>query len=334
MNLPQVTYTLQYNGKDISADISQSVISIEYTDKLRAEADELAVNLEDSAKLWQSPWYPGKGDTLQLYIRLNGQQLNAGTFTIDEIEGNFSTAGDTISMRAIGATFGKALRTKTTYAHANKSLQDIANTVAASLGLTVQGNIANITPSRVHQYRETALNFLNRIAGQYGYFFSVRGSILSFQRYSDIEGRPPSVSLAKSDLTGCRIKDNTLQTYAGTRIKYHFPKTKSVIQYSTTVDGDAGDSVDGSADTLEIRQRCENQQQAQAMASYALHQNNGRMVMGEIETQGNLLLISGNTVQISGIGNFSGTYMIEAAHHTINRDGAYKTSANIYRVKK
>jgi uncharacterized protein len=334
MNLPQATYSLQYNGKDISADISESVISIEYTDKLKAEADELTVNLEDASKLWQNAWYPDKGATLQLFIRLDGQQMNAGTFSIDEIEGNFSTSGDTVSMKAIGATFGKAMRTKGTYAHENKSLKEIANTVAASLGLTVQGNIANITPSRVHQYRETSLAFLNRLAGQYGYFFSVRGSVLVFQQYKDIEGRAPSLSLGRSDLTSCRIKDNTMQTFSGTRIKYHFPKTKSVVQYSTSSDGDAGDSAAGAADSLEIRHRVEDQQQAQATAGYALHQSNGRMVMGDIETLGNLLIVSGNTVQLSGIGTYSGTYMVEAAHHNVSRDGAYKTSANIYRVKK
>lgn len=334
MNLSQTTYRLQYNGKDISADVSPNAISIEYTDKLKGEADELAVSLEDSAGLWQNAWYPGKGDTLQLFLQLNGQQLNAGSFTIDDIEGSGSTAGDMVSIRAIGATFGKALRTKSTYAHEKKSLKEIANTVAASLGLTVQGNVANISPSRVHQYRETSLSFLNRIAGQYGYFFSIRGSLLVYQQYAEIEARPPSISLDKSDLVRWSIKDTTLSTYSSSRIKYHNPKTKSVIEYSTKSDGDAGDSLDGSADSLEMRERCEDQQQAQAMAGFALHDKNSRMVKGSFETFGNLLLVSGNTLQLKGIGNFSGTYMIEAAHHVLNRDGAYKVSCDIYRVKK
>jgi hypothetical protein len=334
MNLPQATYVLQYNGKDISADVSQNAISIEYTDKLKSEADELSVSLEDSAKLWQNAWYPDKGATLQLLIRLGGQQMNAGTFTIDEIECNASSSGDIVTIKGIGATFGKALRTRITYAHENKSLQEIANTVAAGLGLTVQGNIANIRPSRVHQFRETSLCFLNRLASQYGYFFSVRGNLLVFQFYKDIEGRAPVLSLARTDLTSWRIKDNTMQTYLGTRIKYHFPKTKSTISYATTSDGDRGDSVDGSGDNLELRGRVENQQQAQAMGDYALHLSNGRMVMGDIETSGNLLLVSGNTIQLPDLGKFSGTYMIESAHHSLTRDGAYKTSAGIYRVKK
>jgi phage protein D len=334
MNLPIATFSLQYNGKDISTDISEHVLNIEYTDKLRSEADELTVSLEDAQKLWQNAWYPDKGAVLQFFIRLAGQQMNAGSFTIDEIEGSGGTGGDTVSIKAIGATFGKAMRTRGTQAHENKSLKEIANTVAAGLGLTVQGNIQDIRPSRTHQYRESSLQFLNRLAGQYGYFFSVRGNALIFQQYKDIEGRTPSLAFGRSDLLRWSIKDNTMQTYTGTRIKYHFPKEKKIISYSTTADGDGRNSAGGSADSLELRGRCENQQQAQAMANYALHQSNGRMVMGDIEAPGNLLLVSGNTIQLRDIGKFSGTYMVEAAHHTITRDGGYKTSSNIYRVKK
>jgi len=335
MNLPKATFELQYNGRDISTDISPTVISIDYTDKLHTEADEITVSVEDSAQLWQNGWYPEKGATLQLFIQLNGQQLNCGAFTIDEIEGNGSSSGgDTMQIRAIGATFGKAMRTKSTRAHENKSLKEIANTVAAALGLKVQGEIADIRPSRVHQYRENSLTFLNRLATSYGYFFSIRGNLMVFQKYKDIEGRIPSVTLARTDLVSWRIKDISLQTYASARIRHHHFKAKKIVEYSTSADGDAGDGAIGSTDSLELRSRCENEQQAQAIGDYALHSGNSRMVTGEIETMGNLLFLSGNTVQVQGIGKFSGTYMIEAAHHTISRDGAYKTSGNIYRVKK
>jgi Bacteriophage probable baseplate hub protein len=328
MNLSTAEFTLQYNGKDISADISEHVLSLEYTDKLKTEADELAVSLEDSARLWQNAWYPDKGATLQLYIRSGGQQLNAGSFTIDEIEGNGSTSGDTITIKAIGATFNKSLRTKISRAHENKSLREIANTVSAGLGLTLQGNIQDIRPTRVHQYRESSLSFLNRLAAQYGYFFSIRGNLLVFQLYKDIEGRAPSLTFNRSNLIRWTVKDNTMQTYNAVRIQYHFPKEKKVVGFS------AGSEDSGivSGDTLELHGRCVNQQQAQIMAQYALHQSNGRMVKGEIETPGNLLLISGNTVQIKEVGKFSGVFLVDGAHHTINRDGGYKTSASIYRV--
>jgi phage protein D len=328
MNLLNADFTLQYNGKDISTDISEHVLSITYTDKLKTEADELVVSLEDATQLWQNAWYPDKGATLQLFIRSGGQQLNAGVFTIDEIEGNGSTSGDTIAIKAIGATFNKSLRTSSSRAHENKSLREIANTVAASLGLTVQGNIQDIRPTRIHQYRESALSFLNRLAAQYGYFFSIRGNLLIFQQYRDIESRAPSLTFKRADLIRWTVKDNTMQTYNAVRIRYHFPKEKKVIGFSAG----SRDSGIVSGDSLELHGRCENQQQAQLMAEYALHQSNGRMVKGEIETMGNLLLISGNTVKLQEIGKFSGVFLVDGAHHTISRDGSYKTSASIYRV--
>jgi len=326
MNLDLVTFSLTYNGRDISTDVSEHVISVEYTDKLKAEADELSVILEDAARLWQNAWYPDKGATLQLYIRSRGQQLNAGAFTIDEIEGNGSASGETVTIKAIGATFKKSFRTKGSRAHENKSLREIANTIAGDLGLKVQGNIIDVRPSRTHQYRESSLHFLNRLAEQYGYFFSIRGDLLIFQHYRDIEGRTPSLSFGRSDLISWRIKDNTMQTFANTRIRYHFPKEKKVVSYGAAADGS-----DYSADTLELHGRCENQQQAQLIAEYALHQNNGSMVKGEIETIGNLILVSGNTVRLQQVGKFSGIFLVDGARHSISRDG-YKTSASIYRV--
>jgi len=325
-NLNLVSFSLLYNGKDISTDISENVISIEYVDKLKTEADELSVNLEDAARLWQNAWYPDKGATLQLYIRFGGQQLNAGNFTIDEIEGNGSATGDTVSIKAIGATFKKSFRTRRSRAHENKSLREIANTIAGDLGLKVQGNIIDVRPSRTHQYRESSLHFLNRLAEQYGYFFSIRGDVLTFEHYKDIEGRAPSLTFGRSDLISWRVKDNTMQTFTNTRIRYHLPKEKKVISYGVSTDPS-----DYSGDTLELHGRCENQQQAQLMSEYALHQNNGRMVQGEIETVGNLLLISGNTVRLQQLGKFSGVFLVDGARHTISRDG-YKTSASIYRV--
>ena len=332
MNLPQIEYTLLYNGKNITADISAQVLGIEYTDKVAGESDELQISLEDTDGRFQNSWYPTKGDKLQLIIRQNGRQLDCGVFEIDEPTLNVSIAGDIFSMKGLAAGISKKMRTKNSYAHENKTLREIANTVAGNLGLTLLGNVENIRINRAHQYRETDLGFLKRIGGEYGYIFSVRNNQLIFTHYSDVEKRSASITLTKQDLVGADMKDTTNSTYKNAKVKHHNPKSKAVVDYSIPETDPDLDS--DSVDDLEIHTRVENKQQAESKAKYALYQANSAGVTGSITTPGNLLLVSGNNVNLYGLGAFSGTFAILEATHSISRDAAYTTSCNVKRVKK
>lgn len=329
MNLEYPSFTLIYNGKDITVDISEQVLSVEYQDKATGQCDEIAVTLEDTDRRWQNSWYPEKGATLQLYIRSAGQQLNCGLFTVDEIECSGSTEGDIFAIKAIAASTAKRLRTKNSVAHEDKTLRDIANAVAAKNGLTVQGNIKDIRFHRAHQYRETDLGFLNRIGSQLGYVFSVRATQLIFTYYLDVEGRTPSMILDRQDLVKWNMKDSSHLTYKNGHLAYHVPKNKKVTSFSMENEDEDTDS----DDDLEMRDRVEDDQQAEEITAFGLHDHNSKMVAGEISTVGNILILAGNNVQLQRLGKFSGIFQILDSHHKINRDGGYESSANVKRVK-
>jgi len=331
MNLPVVSYQLLYNGKDISADISNQVIGIEYDDRIKGESDELQITLEDSDRRWQNSWFPDKGATLQLIIRSAGKQMNCGTFQIDELQAQGSTSGDQFSIKALGAGITKAMRSKISYAHENKSLREIANTVAGNLGLTLQGNVEDISFERLHQYRETDLAFLNRIAGSYGYIFSVRGNLLVFTYYKDIEAKQPVITLGRNDLISFDIRTSTHLIYRNGRIRYHVPRKKKVIDYSTESESEFDSP---SEDDMELYERIENDQQAQTRAAFGLHDNNSKMTAGDITIPGNILFLSGNNVQLQQIGKLSGVYHILDSRHSINRDGGYKTTGNLKKLQE
>jgi len=334
MNLPTANFSLLYNGKDITADISNQVISVEYSDKLTGQSDELEIKLEDTDGRWQNGWYPEKGATLQMFIRQGSQQLNCGTFEIDEPEISISTGGDIFSIKGLGAGFKQPMRTKNSYAHEDKSLSDIAKTVAANLGLTLLGTPPEITIHRLNQYRETNLAFLNRIGEEYGCIFSVRGTNLVFVYYQDIETKAASLTLVKNQIISATIKDATHKTFKNCRVRHHDPKTNSLVSYDVDEEESDDDEETGSDDALELHARVENKQQAGQKAKYALFKNNTQGVGGDFTTVGNILLVSGNNVTLSGIGNFSGTFHILEAKHTLSRGGAYTTSCNIKRITK
>lgn len=49
---------IEYDGKDITDSLSNSVINLQYVDKASNEADELTINCHDREGHWHNDWYP------------------------------------------------------------------------------------------------------------------------------------------------------------------------------------------------------------------------------------------------------------------------------------
>ena len=59
MALPRRAWvTVEYDGKDITAAVTNTVIDLTYRDKSSDEADELELNVHDREGHWHSDWYP------------------------------------------------------------------------------------------------------------------------------------------------------------------------------------------------------------------------------------------------------------------------------------
>ena len=59
-------FKIEYNQKDITTDVSNQVLNIEYTDFEHGQSDEITITFEDTQKLWQGSWIPSKGDSLRV----------------------------------------------------------------------------------------------------------------------------------------------------------------------------------------------------------------------------------------------------------------------------
>lgn len=327
MNIPGITYKVIYNNKDITRDISDHLISISYTDKVEGESDEIEIEVEDKDALWQNEWFPLKGDTVEVQIIDNGTVLNCGKFTLDEKKFKSTRAdGDVMIMSGLAASITKKLRTKKHTAHEKKTLRQLAQYVADAHGLTVQGTIPNITFSRITQKGETDLAFLNRIARQYGLLFSIRDSLLIFQDKRELESRAHVLSLDKTDVNEFEFLDKTENTYKDANVKYHNPEKNEVIEYN-----EADPDAEG-YDTYTIRGKAENKQQAELQTKAALNNKNTRTLTCSVAARGNILLLSGNNVELTGFGKFSCISHITESKHLLNRSDGYTTSFEGKRV--
>jgi phage protein D len=331
LNLSTATYKILYDNKNITKDISSHLVSLTYTDKVCGESDELELSLEDADLLWQNAWYPQKGALLYAEIEQDGLLLKCGTFTIDEIEMTSSRgSGDTVTIKALAAGITKKLRTKRSTAHENKSLREIANSIAAANGLTVQGTIENIIFERVTQFEKTDLSFLQTLANDYGYTFSIRDNILTFTSIYDLEGRNHVLTIDKTDLVSWSLKDKTNQVYKQAKVKQHNPNKNETIDYEAFAD----DPDFSPEDILELKTKAENKQQAGAKAKSHLHNNNSKESEGSVAMPGSTLLVAGNNFELTGMGTLSGIQHIVTSSHTIDRAGGYITSCDVKRVKK
>jgi len=232
---------------DITRDISASLISLSYTDNVEGKSDELSLTLDDPSRIWANEWYPQKGDQLRALIGYEGLEVNIGAFEIDEI--TVSAPPSQIEIRAIAAGTAEPLRTKTSYAHEDKTLQEIAQTVAEKNGLTVFGTIAPIRIKRATQNRETDLHFLNRLAYEYGYFFSIRDRQLTFTSLFDVDEREAVSTLNLNDLTSFSITDKLVGTYKQAESAYHNVESRETVKASVSDEIQS----DTASDTLIVR---------------------------------------------------------------------------------
>jgi phage protein D len=325
-------WILTYQGVNITADVSQMVVAIRYVDRLDGASGELEVELEDSAKRWQGPWYPTLGDIVSLQIGYRGELLlDCGEFQIDELE--LDGPPDVMRLRCLAAYITPAMRTANTVAYENMGILEIVAQLAAKYGLTMvvaSSESANgVVFARVTQRRQTDLEFLKRLAREHNFDFTVRAGQLIFYERPTFESVPAVLAITRSDTVRFSFRNRTRRIYDSAEFSYFNPDIKHLITQSVSAD-----SSTPIGDTLKIVARCENAKQAGVKAEALLHLHNMVLVDASLDGPGNPVLVAGNNIQIIGWGALDGKYLIETAQHHLARATGYTTAIAARRVNE
>lgn len=322
-NVLSPSYTVQYNGHTITADVSRFLVSLTYTDRVAGESDELEIRFDDTDGRWRSTWAPAKGDKITVNISDGTVTINCGTFEVDEIE--YEGPPDVLVLRAVAAGMTKALRTKKSTAHESKTLRQIAQAVTTANGLTLAGEIEEITIARVTQHRETDLGFLRRLSDEYAHVFSVRDGVMTFHNVYKLEARAVVATFKYSELIRYAVRIKTEGVYKATKVASRNPNTNKVVQ--VTYGADAQNNADGipfsqvtAADTQVINTKTEDAGQADRKAKAAHHKANSKEVTCDFELPGRALLVAGQNIAVHGLGIFSGVFHILESKHSLGRD--------------
>lgn len=315
------TFKLEYNQKNITKDVSDYVISIDYADYEHGQSDEISITFEDSEGIWNGAWLPSKGDALRLFIGYVGEKLlNCGIFEIDEIE--YETPPDILTVKALATGIKKSFRQENSVGYENKTLKQIANEVAKRHDLTLVGEIEDIKVERITQDHERDLTFLKRLAEQYGYIFKISENNLVFYKTEKLITAESAKIIYKSDVTSARFIEKTSHLYKSVSVAYRNPKTGKDV----TATARNENCVKG--DTLKLSTRAENKQQALIMAKSALQKGN-YTIEGSLYMMGNPFFVAGLNVETKNFGYFSGKYHITEAHHHIDFSLGYSTNLEV-----
>lgn len=319
-------FRLQYNGKNITDDITKYLLSITYLDRTEVESDEIEVKVEDVNNKWSNdPWYPEKGAKLTLDIGYQDELVPCGEFEIDEVQFQYSGGGRAVSMKALSAIVTQPLRSKLKRAYENITLEKLAKTIAADAHLSVSGQIDNIQLGRVTQMEETNLALLSRISAEYGYIFNIKSGKLVFTHIGRLQTRKSVDMIGPDRMRDCNIIDATGRTFKVITQKYYDPATGKKIQF----DQPAKEGKDKFA----TESYTQNKQQAELKAQA----RNAKIINGQVKGSvalhtGTPLLVAGNNVTLVGIGVNSGVYNIESSRHVITKNAGYNTDIEVFKV--
>ncbi len=304
------------------------VVSLTYTDFLTGMAGEVEIVVEDHDLRWQGSWYPALGDEVSLQIGYRGEGLlPCGEFQIDQLE--LTGPPDTFIARCLAAYITPAMRTRNSVGYEDQTLLGIARTIGGKHGLEVISapEVIDIGFARVTQNHETDLEFLKRLALEYDYDFTVRGSTLVYYSRPALEVIAPIRSVNRTDVERFEFRNRSHTTYRSAEVAYRDLMSKSLIVQSA-----AAIAPVPTEDVLKIVSRCENGQQASLKGQAALRSHNSHFIQASLIMPGSIAMASGNTLQLTGFGEFEGIYIIVVARHRLDRIEGYTTRLELSRV--
>ncbi len=361
---------INYNGKDITKELSDYSLDLTYTDAEPGTLDDLQINLEDKARKWSGPWSPSAGDRIVAYIKTINwskpgeiKRLNCGTFEVDSID--FAGPPDTVSIKAVSLPVTTNVRQeKKTKAWESVTLKSIAAEIAKRAGFSLMYEAHNNPKyDRQDQTDVSDLSFLNDLCKQEGIALKVTGKkLVLFDEYV-YEQKPSALTITRgvSDIISYGFSFTTQDVaYAGCEVSYQPAAKKSTSKKkddkgtakaaAESTSKDSGKKKKDKAEQpkpikvvyrppgapkdgpiLKVSQSVGSQAEAINAARKSLREKNKEAGKATLSLMGNVGLAAGMTIAIKGFGRFDGKYIIVSATHAVGGSG-YTTNLEIRKV--
>lgn len=322
-----------YESKDITRDIASDLIAFAWNDNESGTADDISISLRNDHKRWINGWYPRVGDTIQASIVLEEDGLTStvycGRFSVDELEAQHPPSTFTINAVSIPLDTS-ARRTRKTKAWEDVSLEDIAKDIAVGAGLSLFFDAPNAPRyDRLDQRQESDLAFLLRACTDAGLCLKVTDDRIVVFDEARYEQRTPVAELAPGDglLVSWSFRAQAFDLYSSVTCSYYDAEKNETIEVKVE-DPNITDAMQS-----RITRRAKSIGEAQRLARAELRRLNRNETEGSLSVVGDTSLVAGAVVSLSGVGAFSGQYLINKATHQLESSG-YQTTLEVHRVIK
>ena len=322
--VPRFLGELEYAGKVITESLDKITSQFSYSDPDGGESDTFSITLADTEKKWAGPWYPKKGDRIDVALLLlfwNGtisppRKMVCGSFTLDKVGLH---GGKTATLAGVSkpakTDFTTTDRTKT---WTGVTLEEVAQDVAGQAGLTLHYDAGNIPLAKEEQSGPDA-DFLKSLCERYGLRMKVyRDKLVIFDRAA-YKKKPPAMTFgpANRELGEDWDYDDNLERYTGVELTY------------TNADGEEIKYTHGDDERmLFINQKADNDTDAERIALAALEKENHGCTTISFTTRAQPGLCASQTIRIAGTQTKAdGTYYVD------NVDTAGSDSGLVMNVK-
>ena len=315
-------------GVPLGVELFSGMTEFAYRDVHHGEVDDIRFTLADPLGSWRSAAGPQEGDLVTAligYDGLLGGLIPCGTYELDEPEAEVGADGDLMSFSGLSAFTSRALRTARSEAYEDTTLAGIVGRVAKRHGMTVVGPVPEVRFTRITQSKTPDLEFLYRLADDWGCYFSPKGDQLVFIDRLAVDGQEAAhrIDVAPGDLLGTRLRRSAKGLYRRAELAYQDTGSKRTLRAA------AEDPRVRSGDVLKLTDKVENQGQADRLVLARLLRENDGWSTGSVELAGRPSLVAGQVIELGPtLGRYAGRWLVTAAEHVAGGDG-YRTTAEV-----
>lgn len=207
----------------------------------------------------------------------------------------------------------------------NTTLQAIAGEAGLSL---MYLSADNPQYSKKEQVQQSDIRFLQTLCHAEGKALKITELAVVVFDKQDYDGKPPIkiITYGSSDILSFRLSTNMKDTaYTSCHVSYTDSEKKETIEYTFTPD-----SSTGTGQVLEISEKMEDTAAAMRIAKKRLREKNEKEITASFSMVGDVQLVAGVVVQLSGFQSFDRKYRIKSAKHKFL--GGYTTDIELVQI--
>jgi len=311
-------------NRELVDDIADRTVELEVNFYEHGQANDFDLTLEDRDGRFSDPDAFRLGDEIRFWVWFADRPRTLmGVYQIDELRHSAPPS----LMRVSGLaheSVGEDLRTLKTRGFEGMSLHAIVRQIAAEHGLTPVIKGADVPMQRTDQKEEHDLQFLTRLASDYGHVVRIEGDELIFIRREIADAAEPL--LLDGLLRRRAFRHKTFKTYRRCKVRYFDPEKKEEIEVVEE------DPQIENTEELVITQRAESREQATEIARSRLRGANRLAIEAEFECLGVPELKAGMNILVQGEGKaYDGIYHVPHARHRYSKSSGYTVELGVER---